>query len=77
MLCDMRPKRVQYIWVPWIMKYDWVHKGHNILREQICFVRKSRQPQHTILTSSVNAIMKAMTKTVVIGPSFGVVRIFC
>ena len=34
------------------------------------------RPNHPILTSSVTAILKAMTDTVFLGPSLGVVRIF-
>ena len=34
------------------------------------------QPNHTILTSSVKAILKAMIDTVFLGPSLGGVRIF-
>ena len=54
----------------------------NQLHQKIAFLCRlltptaTGQPKHTIFTSSVTAILKAITDTVLLGPGLGMTRVF-
>ena len=56
--------------------WNWLHPKFAFL---CCLLTQTATwwPNHTILTSSVKEILKALTNTFFLGPSLRVVRIFC